>query len=125
MPDMQEIYRAGLEYLTETERQVLPLQDWVAIVATRQQLKLEAEESEDNRRFDRMIGLMCGQEKHEFVIMDTMPNCDFGCGKQAVIDGATNIRGRWGYMCEAHRSEHYAHGDAVGLGMGQLLIPRE
>ena len=47
MPDMQEIYNAGLEYLTETERQVLPLQDWVAIVATRQQLELEAEESED------------------------------------------------------------------------------
>jgi len=47
MPDMQEIYRAGLEYLTETERQVLPLQDWVAIVATRQQIeKREAEEAE-------------------------------------------------------------------------------
>ena len=63
-------------------------------------------------------------KKHEFIIVDTVPDSDFKDGKPAVIDGVTRY-GPWAHMCEDHRREHYAYGDAVGLGMGQFLIPTD
>ena len=63
-------------------------------------------------------------KKHEFIIVDTVPDCDFKDGKPAVIDGVTRY-GPWAHMCEDHRRELYPHGDAVGLGMGQFLIPTD
>ena len=70
-----------------------------------------------------------------YVIMDSIPNCDFGDlgnaraefhdnaeSVPAQYDGATYDMGRWAYMCENHWREI---GFGLGDGKGQKLILRD
>ena len=70
-----------------------------------------------------------------YVIMDSIPNCDFGDlgnaraefhdnaeSVPARYDGATYDMGRWAYMCENHWREI---GVGLGDGKGQKLILRD
>lgn len=54
-------------------------------------------------------------------VLAVRPDCDFGCGRKAAIDGATKI-GPWAYMCVPC---HEVHGVGLGLGLGQRLLIEE
>jgi hypothetical protein len=60
--------------------------------------------------------------KDEYVIVTTLPNCDFcsatGHKVKAKVDGKTTL-GVWANMCARHFA---TKGIALGLGKGQRLI---
>jgi hypothetical protein len=60
--------------------------------------------------------------KDEYVIVSTLPNCDFcsamGRKVKAKVDGKTTL-GVWANMCARH---YGTKGIALGLGKGQRLI---
>ena len=59
--------------------------------------------------------------KHESVVVDALPPCDFDAGHGPASYDAKSKAGPWGYMCEAC---YAAHGLGLGLGIGQKLILR-
>ena len=61
-------------------------------------------------------------KKDEYVIVTTLPKCDFclamGHNVNAIVDGKTTL-GVWANMCARHFA---TKGIALGLGKGQRLI---
>ena len=55
----------------------------------------------------------------QFVEMEQLPKCDFGCDKDAKFD-SQSIVGSWGYMCSTHYRQ-YGVGK-LGTGYGQKLL---
>ena len=78
------------------------------------QLKIAANRSEKLKQSEV---LKAGQ----FVEMEQLPKCDFGCGKDAKFDSVCNINMHsWANMCSAHYRQY---GIArLGAGLGQKLL---
>ena len=53
------------------------------------------------------------------VKMETLPTCDFGCGKTADYDGMTEM-GPWAYMCQSCFDVNGL--GELGVGKGQRLV---
>jgi hypothetical protein len=55
-------------------------------------------------------------------LVDSIPVCDFGCGRPGEFDFATRC-GAWAHGCEDHFDEFSAT-QRLGVGMGQLWVLR-